>query len=90
MTCFLQAVWFSVGKINPSSFSVSRSVMPRCSFVSRFMQSAISAFGSKLLKMDFNFYFLANDLVSSSEEKENRSAYFKMNFVSIVNKKWDN
>lgn len=84
MTCFLQAVWFSVGKINPSSFSVSRSLMPRCSFVSGFMQSAIAAFGSRLLKMDFNFYFLAKDLVSSSEGKENRSDCFKMNFVSIV------
>lgn len=72
MTHILQTVWFSVGKINSSSFSVSRSLMPHCSFVSGFVQSAISAFGSKLLKMDFKLYFLAKDLVSSSEEKENR------------------
>lgn len=58
--------------------------MPHCSFVSGFVQSAISAFGSKLLKMDFKLYFLAKDLVSSSEEKENRYAYFKTNIISII------
>lgn len=58
--------------------------MPHCSFVSGFVQSAISAFGSKLLKMDFKLYFLAKGLVSSSEEKENRYAYFKTNIISII------
>lgn len=85
MTHFLQAVWFSVGQINSSGFSVSRSLMPHCSFVSGFVQSAMSAFGSKLLKMDLKFYFLAKDLVSSTEGKENRFASFKANIVHIVN-----
>lgn len=84
MTHILQAVWFSVGKINSSSFSVSKGLISHCSFVSGFVQSAISAFGSKLLKMDFEFYFLAKDLVSTLDEKENRYAFFKTNIVSIV------
>lgn len=59
MTCFLQAVWFSFGKINSFSFSVSRSLIPHCSFISGFVQSAVSAFGSKLLKMGFQVLFFS-------------------------------
>lgn len=83
MTCFLQAVWFSFGKINSFSFSVSRSLIPHCSFVSGFVQSAVSAFGSKLLKMGFQVLFFRKS--SSSEAKENRCLF--LNELCLCSKK---
>lgn len=81
ITSFLQAVWISLGKINSFSFSVSRSLIPQCSFLSGFVQSAVSAF------RDFKFYFSAKALVSSSEEKQRYMLGFYTNSVSTVKKK---
>lgn len=81
ISSFLQAVWFSFGKINSFSFSVSRSLIPQCSFLSGFVQSAVSAF------RDFKFYFSAKALVPSSEEKQRYMLGFYKNFMSLVKKK---
>lgn len=60
---------------------MSRSLIPQCSFLSGFVQSAVSAF------RDFKFYFSAKSLISSSEEKQRNMLGFDMNFVSIVKRK---
>lgn len=77
MTCFLQAGWFSVGKINSFSFSVSRSLIPHCSFVSGFVQSTVSAFGSKLLKMGFQVLFFRKSFGVKFRGKREQTLIFK-------------